>query len=91
MAERFAINMPIQGMMAEMIQKAMITIDQWITDSNFPLHMLLQIHDELLFEVASPILAEAKEQITRHMREAMPLRVPVEVNIGVGNNWSEAH
>ncbi len=91
MAERFAINMPIQGMMAEMIQKAMIAIDKWITDSNIPLHMLLQIHDELLFELSPTILEETKTQVTRYMREAMPLKVPIEVNIGVGNNWSEAH
>jgi DNA polymerase I len=90
-AERNAINAPIQGSAADMIKVAMIRIHQELKSGNFKTKMLLQVHDELVFDVYKPELDIVKPIIEKHMREALPLDVPVEVGMGVGANWLEAH
>lgn len=90
-AERIAMNTPIQGTAADMIKLAMIRVDQELRTSGMRTRMLLQVHDELLFEVPQDEVATAKLLITDAMRHALPLRVPVEVEAGVGDNWLQAH
>ena len=90
-AERNAINAPIQGSAADMIKVAMINIHAELQKQNFRTKMLLQVHDELVFDVYKPELDLVKPIIEKHMREALPLQVPVEVGIGVGENWLAAH
>ncbi|MBL1432487.1 MAG: DNA polymerase I [Gammaproteobacteria bacterium] len=96
-AERAAINAPMQGSAADIIKRAMINIDTWIsmdttaTTSPSGSRMIMQVHDELVFEVAKSQLDTAKEQIQRCMTNAANLSVPLEVSIGVGINWDEAH
>ncbi|MCX7729163.1 MAG: DNA polymerase I [Bacteroidia bacterium] len=90
-AERIAINTPIQGTAADMIKIAMINIHRQIKKHHLKTKMLLQIHDELLFEVPKPELEEIKHIVEKEMQNAIPLKVPVVVNIGVGNNWLDAH
>ena len=90
-AERNAINAPIQGSAADMIKMAMINIYNELKNNNFKTKMLLQVHDELVFDVYKPELEMVKPIIEKFMREALPLNVPVEVGIGVGHNWLEAH
>ena len=90
-AERNAINAPIQGSAADMIKMAMINIYNELKNNNFKTKMLLQVHDELVFDVYKPELEMVKPIIEKLMREALPLKVPVEVGIGVGLNWLEAH
>ncbi len=90
-AERNAINMPIQGTAADMIKRAMIRIHQDITEKDLKSRLLLQVHDELLFD-----LDPAEEDVMRAlvgagMREALPLDCPIEVEMGTGRNWLEAH
>jgi DNA polymerase-1 len=90
-AERNAINAPIQGSAADMIKVAMINIDSELRKKNFKTKMILQVHDELVFDVYRPELEEVKPIIEHHMKHALPLNVPVEVGMGVGENWLEAH
>jgi DNA polymerase-1 len=90
-AERNAINAPIQGSAADMIKVAMINIDKEFKEKNFRSKMVLQVHDELVFDVYKPELEAVKPIIEKHMREALPLKVPVEVGMGTGPNWLEAH
>ena len=90
-AERQAINMPIQGTAADMIKRAMITIDHEIAARSLGTRMLLQVHDELLFEVPKQEVDEAKTLVASLMKTALPLSVPIEVDVGVGKNWLEAH
>jgi len=90
-AERQAINMPIQGTAADMIKKAMILIDGEIRKRWLLSRMLLQVHDELLFEVPEDEVDQIKELVVRQMKRALPLSVPVGVEVGTGNNWLEAH
>ena len=89
--ERVAINMPIQGTAADMIKIAMIKIFRYLTEGNFKTKMILQVHDELVFEVHKKELEEVSIVIRKLMEEAMPLQVPILVDLGVGNNWMEAH
>ncbi len=95
-AERQAINMPIQGTAADMIKIAMVSIHE-LFDNKFhknthsPVKMLLQVHDELVFEVRKDFCEEAEVQIIEKMKAALPLKVPIEVESGTGNNWFEAH
>ena len=90
-AERTAINAPMQGTAADVIKRAMLVLDTWITESKTSVRMIMQVHDELVFEVAR----EAVEDVTPHIRERMSgaadLAVPLVVDIGVGDNWDEAH
>lgn len=90
-AERNAINAPIQGSAADMIKLAMIDIHNWLAQSSFQTKMILQVHDELLFDVPKNEVNEVKPEIIRLMSNAMKLDVPVLVEAGVGENWLAAH
>jgi DNA polymerase-1 len=90
-AERNAINAPIQGSAADMIKIAMINIHNELKKRNLRTKMLLQVHDELVFDVYKPELEIVKPIIEKLMQDALPLKVPVEVGMGVGENWLEAH
>jgi DNA polymerase I len=90
-AERQAINMPIQGTAADMIKLAMVHIDAAFRKQKLTSSMLLQVHDELVFEVRKKEESIVKELVEREMQQALPLSVPVEVDLGVGKNWLEAH
>lgn len=90
-AERNAINAPIQGSAADMIKLAMINIHEALKKSSLRSKMLLQVHDELVFDVYQPELQELKALVEKHMKEALPLEVPIEVGMGSGKNWLEAH
>ena len=90
-AERNAINAPIQGSAADMIKVAMINIYNELERQKFRTKMLLQVHDELVFDVYKPELDQVKPIIEKMMREALPLAVPVEVGMGTGENWLAAH
>lgn len=90
-AERNAINAPIQGSAADMIKVAMINIYNEFEKQKFRSRMLLQVHDELVFDVYKPELETVKPIIEKLMREALPLSVPVEVGLGIGENWLAAH
>ena len=89
--ERMAINMPIQGTAAEMIKLAMISIQKDIRDKKLRSKMILQIHDELMFEVPEDELDIMKDIVIPRMEEALPLSVPIVVDWGIGNSWFEAH
>ena len=90
-AERTAINAPMQGTAADIIKHAMIDIDIWISKANFNAKMLMQVHDELVFEVHSKKLKEFVKEINDRMTKNNNLIVPLEIDIGHGNNWDEAH
>ncbi len=90
-AERNAINAPIQGSAADMIKVAMIKIHKELNEKQFKSRMLLQVHDELVFDVYKPEMDELKHLVETHMKTALLLDIPVEVGIGIGNNWLEAH
>ncbi len=90
-AERNAINAPIQGSAADMIKVAMIQIHKELKQQQFKTRMLLQVHDELVFDVYLPEMEKVKQLIEHHMQHALPLKVPVEVGMGKGANWLEAH
>lgn len=90
-AERNAINAPIQGSAADMIKMAMIDIHNWLRKSHLQTKMILQVHDELLFDVPLEEVKEVQPEIIRLMANAMPLDVPVLVEAGAGDNWLEAH
>lgn len=90
--ERAAINAPMQGSAAEIIKSAMIRIDEWMSklpDDN--IKMLLQVHDELIFEVKAEFVEEYSRIISEIMSSVIKLEIPLEVSVGVGQNWSEAH
>ena len=89
--ERAAINMPIQGTAADMIKIAMINIYNTFTKHKLNSRMLLQVHDELVFEVKSSELEEVSKIVSRDMRNAIKLNVPIEVEIETGKNWYDAH
>ncbi|MFA7288721.1 MAG: DNA polymerase I [Melioribacteraceae bacterium] len=89
--ERVAINMPIQGTAADMIKIAMINIFREFNKRNLKSKMLLQVHDELLFDVELSELNEVKEIVKKLMENALALNVPVLVEMGTGNNWLDAH
>lgn len=91
MAERNAINAPIQGTAADMIKIAMIRIHDWLQAEKLRTSMILQVHDELVFDAPLEELDIIKQPIITHMAEALPLRVPIEVGFGVGENWLDAH
>ena len=90
-AERNAINAPIQGSAADMIKVAMINIDQWMKAEGLKSKMIMQVHDELVFDVYKPELELMKQRIPELMKAAIPLDVPMEVETGVGENWLIAH
>ena len=88
-AERMAINMPIQGTAADMIKKAMLNIDDYIQDKKNDIRLLLQVHDELIFEIKSDKLEKYIEPLKKLMAEALPLSVPIIVEAASGQNWGE--
>jgi DNA polymerase-1 len=90
-AERNAINAPIQGSAADMIKLAMINIHRRLNNPSFKTKMILQVHDELIFDVPKSELEEVKPLLIAEMERAMPLKVPVLVEAGIGQNWLEAH
>ncbi|MBD9457979.1 DNA polymerase I [Pseudomonas sp. PDM05] len=90
-AERTAINAPMQGTAADIIKKAMVLVDNWLADSGLDAKVILQVHDELVLEVREDLVAEVSEKIRQHMSAAAQLDVPLLVEVGVGNNWDEAH
>ena len=90
-AERNAINAPIQGSAADMIKVAMIRIHNWMKKENLKSKMILQVHDELLFDAHKDELELLKKHVEIFMKEAIHLDVPMEVGMGAGKNWLEAH
>jgi len=90
-AERIAVNMPIQGTQADMIKLAAIAIDARLQHEGMRSRAILQVHDELVFEVPEYELMETQEIVQVCMIQAMKLDVPIEVNVGSGPNWLEAH
>jgi DNA polymerase-1 len=90
-AERTAINAPMQGTASDIIKRAMLSVDGWIQGGDEPVRMIMQVHDELVFEVREDYLEQAREEIRRRMESAAELRVPLLVDVGVGANWDEAH
>ncbi len=90
-AERTAINAPMQGTAADIIKRAMIIIDQWITKADMPVKMIMQVHDELVFEVPTSSIESVVPQVVSHMTAAGELTVPLEVDANVGLNWDQAH
>jgi DNA polymerase-1 len=89
--ERAAINAPLQGTAADIIKQAMINIDAQFEQHSIAAHMIMQVHDELVFEVREDKLEETCQCIEQNMKNAASLIVPLEVSIGIGNNWEEAH
>lgn len=91
MDERAAINMPIQGSAAELIKQAMMAIHAWQHKEKIPAKMIMQVHDELVFEVHSSVLDHFKKHIALLMQSNMKLLVPIVVDVGIGKSWFEAH
>ncbi|MBU0573733.1 MAG: DNA polymerase I, partial [Candidatus Margulisbacteria bacterium] len=89
-AERTAINTPIQGTAADLIKLAMIQVDAALTEQNLKAAMLLSVHDELVFEVPPEEVETLKQIVKEEMESALPLDIPIRVDIGVGKNWAEA-
>ncbi len=90
-AERNAINAPIQGSAADMIKVAMINIHRWMKEEKLQSRMIMQVHDELVFDVEKSETEIMKTNIAEFMKTAIPLEVPMEIGIGTGDNWLEAH
>jgi DNA polymerase-1 len=90
-AERTAINAPMQGTAADIIKQAMIDVDNWLEADNIDARMIMQVHDELVFEVATPILEAFILKAAEIMEAAAELAVPLVVDVGHGANWDEAH
>ncbi len=89
-AERVAVNMPVQGTAADIIKYAMVELQARIERDDLPVRMLLQVHDELVFEVADDFVDEARELVRECMEEVCELDVPLKVDMGVGDNWLDA-
>lgn len=90
-AERTAINAPMQGTAADIIKRAMVAVDTWLTDSGLDARVILQVHDELVLEVREDLVEQVQEEIRPYMSNAAQLDVPLLVEVGVGSNWDEAH
>ena len=90
-AERTAINAPMQGTAADIIKLAMISVDDWLQHSGLTSVMIMQVHDELILEVPEHELKQVTEGLAERMENAASLKVPLVVDVGVGNNWDEAH
>ncbi|MCL6413344.1 DNA polymerase I [Pantoea agglomerans] len=91
-AERAAINAPMQGTAADIIKRAMIAVDNWLEQQNDnAVRMIMQVHDELVFEVKAGAVEEASQKIRALMEGSVQLDVPLLVEVGVGDNWDEAH
>ena len=90
-AERTAINAPMQGSAADIIKRAMLEVQRWLDASKVRARMIMQVHDELVFEVDERDLATVQREVPRLMSAAAMLAVPLKVDVGVGANWDEAH
>ncbi len=90
-AERTAINAPMQGTAADIIKRAMISVHGWVERDQPPVRMIMQVHDELVFEIESSVVDEMSQTINEFMSGAAELSLPLVVGIGIGNNWDEAH
>ncbi len=90
-AERTAINAPMQGTAADIIKRAMVNVDNWLSESGLDARVILQVHDELVLEVREDLVELVKDEIRQHMSKAAQLDVPLLVEAGIGANWDEAH
>jgi len=90
-AERSAINAPMQGTAADIIKQAMIDVYSWLESADIDARLIMQVHDELVFEIAETDVEPARQTIVTIMEAAAELSVPLAVDIGVGANWDEAH
>ena len=90
-AERSAINAPMQGTAADIIKLAMISIAAWLETSGIDARLIMQVHDELVLEVAQPVVDTVEQEVRERMCAAARLRVPLRVDVGRGRNWDEAH
>ena len=90
-AERTAINAPMQGTAADIIKKAMLEVDGWLGRNNVDCRMIMQVHDELVFEVAESDIDEVESEVENLMSQSASLDVPLTVSVGRGDNWEEAH
>jgi len=90
-AERAAINAPMQGSAADIIKRAMIDVDAWIQADEVPARLVMQVHDELVLEVERSALDQVREGVTKRMAAAASLAVPLEVDVGWGDDWDSAH
>ncbi len=90
-AERTAINAPMQGTAADIIKLAMLAVDSWLSDSQIAARMIMQVHDELVFEVDANAIGEVRARVSELMAGVDLLDVPLIVDVGVGDNWDEAH
>jgi DNA polymerase-1 len=90
-AERTAINAPMQGTAADMIKLAMLAVDEWLDEDKVPARMIMQVHDELVFEANASAIEEVCARVSDLMSGVGLLDVPLVVDVGVGNNWDEAH
>ena len=90
-AERQAINAPMQGTAADIIKRAMIDVDRWLSTSSIPARLIMQVHDELVFEVQREAAEELMGRVRELMSAAAQLRVSLKVDVGSGTNWDEAH
>ena len=90
-AERTAINAPMQGTAADIIKRAMLAVDRWIREVDLDVRLIMQVHDELVFETAADASEESQQAITSMMSAAAQLSVPLVVEVGAGANWDEAH
>jgi DNA polymerase-1 len=90
-ALRTAINAPMQGSSADIIKKAMLDIQSWIDRENNGVKMIMQVHDELVFELRADKAKEYGEIVRSMMSDTLKLSIPLEVDVGIGTNWQEAH
>ena len=90
-AERTAINAPVQGSAADIIKIAMIQIDQWLSNNKSDTKMIMQVHDELVFEIPEKNAVADVENIIKIMKNCVSLNLPLEVNYGIDKNWGDAH
>ena len=90
-AERTAINAPMQGSAADIIKRAMLQVDDWLTSSGSDARVIMQVHDELVLEVAEASAEDIAAEVAQLMEGAAELTVPLRVDCGLGANWDEAH
>ena len=90
-AERTAINAPMQGTAADIIKRAMISVDAWLAQAEYDARMIMQVHDELVLEVAEGDVDAVVQGVTEGMTAAADLSVDLVVDVGVGDNWDQAH
>jgi len=90
-AERAAINAPMQGTAADIIKRAMVSVDAWLQGHSDKARMILQVHDELVFEADDAFIDTLRAEVEQRMASAASLRVPLVVDTGIGENWDQAH